>query len=430
MKIRKLLLIAFMSASISSLVSCSKDDTPTAAAKKEYPEGAIIWKEGTTVNLKESFIIKQNETLYIEEGVQVIMEANKGLEIIVLGNLYAYGTAAKPIRFSVPEKDRTDANRFARLWGGIICGYDSKEVLLQHSIVEYGGAQTTEESESFKYKLFKTETGEGVPGFHFCNIDGKFVVDNCTFRNNAEDHIYITGGKSIIMKSTFYHSGFDGGEAINYKSDCLADLAYNLIYDANTNAFKLSNSGLQSTQSHLFVYNNTVVNTGWRRPKIKGGSVWLEDNIRTEIFNNILFDNRHAVKRDVKLPEDNRTVITPNFLFASTAAGVEELKANDKTGILAGSKDKVSTTAGSLNPNFNNFNIQSNIDIMVGITNSGNVPQKYNTAWDFHLKAGSPALTGGTTSIVGHFNTTGLTIDKKVYNSPAPSSYFGAFGQK
>lgn len=425
MKINILLL-----ASLALLIAVNSCEDKIETPEKEYPEGAIIWPADTVVTLTDHYIVEKGKSLYIEEGVQVIMDnPEKGPEIIVLGNLYSYGTAEKPVLFSVPEKDRTLANRYARLWGGIICGYDSEEVLLSHTIIEYGGAQTTEESASFQYKLFKTETGEGVPGFHFCNIDGSFVIENCIFRNNAEDHMYITGGRSIVMNNMFIHSGFDGGEAVNYKSDCLADIAYNLVYDANTNAFKLSNSGLIETQSHLFIYNNTILNSGWRRPKIKGGSVWLESNIRAEIYNNLLFDTRHAIKRSTKEPEDNRTVITPNYLFASTEEGITQYTADADAGILAGDSDKKSSSAGEMNPDFKNFTIQTNVDIMVGISNSGDVPQNFNTNWDFHLKAGSPALTGGTTSFSRHYATSGIMIDDKEYTSPDPSSYFGAFGE-
>jgi hypothetical protein len=44
------------------------------------------------------------------------------------------------------------------------------------------------------------------------------------------------------------------------------------------------------------------------------------------------------------------------------------------------------------------------------------------------LSAGSPALTGGKTTFTRHFGTTGITIDGKEYKSPAPATYFGAYG--
>ena len=423
---RNSIFVIALAATAFSLVSCDKDEV---TKDKEYPAGSIVWKNDTTIT--DHVIIPEGSSLYIEPGVTVTMnDTTVRPEIIVLGNLYCYGTEAEPITFTVAPEYRTEAKRFNRYWGGIICGYKSEEVLLDHVTIEYCGAQTTEESESFKNGLFKDETGEGVPAFHFCNTEGKFVIQNCTFRNNAEDHIYITGGKSIVMNNKFIANGFDGGEAINYKSGCLADIANNLVYDANSNGFKLSNNGALEPQAHIFVYNNTIVNSGWRRPKIKGGSFWIELNVYAELYNNLVYDCRWGVKRDVTNVEDARSVITPNYFFASTATGVTQYGANATTGQLVGANDKVSATAGDKNPLFSNFTIQTNVDINAGSTKSGNIPQTYNSAWDFRLSAGSPALTGGTTNFTRHFGTTGITIEGITYKSPAPASYFGAYGAK
>lgn len=408
--------------------SCEKTED---VKEKEYPVGSIVWRKDTTVVLNNHYVVPVGKSLYVEEGVTVVAnDTTVRPEIIVLGNMYCYGTAEKPIKFTVAEPYRKEELRFKRYWGGIICGYESQEVLLDHVIIEYGGAQTTEQSASFQAQLFKTVTGEGVPGFHFCNTNGKFVIKDCIFRNNAEDHIYITGGKSIVMNNKFIANGFDGGEAINYKSGCLADIAYNLIYDANSNGLKLSNNGALTPQSHIFAYNNTIVNTGWRRPKVKGGSIWLEINVRAELYNNLMYDCRWGCKRDASNPEDSRTVITPNYYFASTATGVTQLQADSAKGQIVGVNDIRSTSAGDKNPNFSNFTIQNNVDINAGTTKSGNIPQVYNTAWYFHLSAGSPALSGGKTDFTRHYGTTGITIDKIEYKSPAPAAYFGAFGAK
>ena len=426
MKMKKLSLIF---ASMLLLVAFTSCDPKEEIPEKLYPEGSIVWKNDTTI--KTHVIIPVGKSLYIEPGVTVTMDDTLVRpEIVVLGNIYCYGTAEKPITFTVASQYRTEAKRFNRYWGGIICGYDSKEAVLDYVTIEYGGAQTTEQSASFQNQLFKTVTGEGVPGFHFCNTAGQFVIQNSTFHNNAEDQIYITGGKSIVMNNKFIGSGFDGGEAINYKSGCLADVAYNLVYDANSNGIKLSNKGALEPQTHLFAYNNSLINNGWRRPKVKGGSIWLEQNVYAELYNNLVADCRWGAKRDAKAPEDNRTVITPNYYFASTDIGATQYKGDETKGQLAGASDIVSATAGDKNPMFANFTIQSDMDINAGTTKSGKTPQVYNSAWDFRLGAGSPALTGGKTDFTRHFGTTGLTINGVTYKSPAPAAYFGAYAAK
>jgi hypothetical protein len=423
-QIKNLLLLALIVPAF--LVGCDKeDDTPDVV----YPEGSIVWANDTTIT--NHVIVPKGKSLFVEAGVTVTMDnIEKRPELVVLGNIYCLGTAEKPVKFTCAAQYRNKENRYSRYWGGIICGYESEEALLQYTIIEYGGAQTTEESASFQNQLFKTETGEGVPAFHFCNVNGRFVIDNCTFRNNAEDQIYITGGKSIVTNNKFYHSGFDGGEAINYKSGCLADIAFNTIYDANSNAFKLSNNGALEPQAHLFVYNNSIVNCGWRRPKVKGGSIWLEMNVRAELYNNLMFDCRWGCKQDASNPRDSRSVITPNFYFASTATGVEQYAANEEKGQLVGANDIISASAGDKNPNFVSYTIQSNVDINAGSTKSGNEPQDFNEAWDLHVQAGSPVLTKGSTSFTRHFGTTGIEINGDTFTSPAPSANIGAYGTK
>lgn len=421
-KMKKMNLLFAAIVAMVAFTSCdSKDDV----VLKEYPAGSIVWRNDTTI--VNHVIIPKGMSLYIEPGVTVTMnDTTVRPEIVVLGNIYCEGTASKPITFTIAEAYRNEAHKYNRYWGGIICGYDSDEALLSYVTIEYGGAQTTEQSASFQNQLFKTDTGEGVPAFHFCNTAGNFVMQNCTFRNNAEDQIYITGGKSIVTNNSFISNGFDGGEAINYKSGCLADVAYNLVYDANSNGLKLSNSGALDPQAHIIAYNNSLINCGWRRPKIKGGSIWLEKSVYAELYNNLIFDSRWGVKSDKDI--DNRSIITPNFYFASTATGVTQYQANEENGQLVGVNDKRSTASGELNPLFSNFSIQNVVDINAGSTNSGNVPQIYNSAWNFRLGAGSAAITGGKTNFTRHFATTGIIINGVEYKSPAPAAYFGAFG--
>lgn len=415
----------------------SGNDSTLVPSDDKYPADAIVWHEDSTVVLTDHLVIPEGKSLYIEPGVKVVAsDSTIKPEIVVLGNLYSMGTAEKPVTFTIADNLKTD--RFCRNWGGIICGFDCKELYLDHTIMEYCGARTTENSPSFQHQLFKTETGEGVPAVHFCNPDGSMIITNCTFRNNAEDQIYITGGKSIVANNRFITSGYDGGEAINYKSDCLADIAYNLIYDANTNGFKLSNSGFTALQSDLNVYNNTIVNSGWRRPSKKGGSIWLESNILVNLCNNLIYDCRWGIKESTEEGEgaDPNCVITPNYYFASTAAGVEQMTPNTDLGILSGADDIRSLQPGQNNPLFVNFTQQSNININVG-GNADGAPVAFNDSWDFHLQAGSPALTGGTTNVPRHFGSQGITISglqgilsNNVFTSPAPSTYFGAFGTK
>ena len=94
----------------------------------EYPAGSVVWTKDTT--LSQSVEIPVGASLYIEPGVTVTCksEVQVPVEIVVLGNLYCMGTAEKPVVFTSDTRKPAD-------WGGIICGYNSEEVVLNLSLI-------------------------------------------------------------------------------------------------------------------------------------------------------------------------------------------------------------------------------------------------------------------------------------------------------
>ena len=408
----------------------------------EYPQGALVWTKDTT--LTESVEIPIGTSLYIEPGVKVTCKSDVQvpIEIVVLGNLYCMGSAQKPVVF-------TSDTQKPESWGGIICGYNAEEVVLNHVEVAYAGATPTESSASFQNHLFKTTIDGGVPAFHFCNVNGKFVMANCFFHDNYNDQTYFTGGKGVIINNIFADSGnaADGGEAINVKAGCKLDIANNLIYNACTNAFKLSNAGNSETVplTEMTVYNNTMVNCGWRRSKNKkGGSVWVEKAAKPVFVNNLIYDCRYGLKQPKQDGADmEHSRLTPNYYYASTDIGVAQMAKGANLGIWFDTDIK-SSVAGQLNPLFKSFTQNENMNINCEIDKVENgAPLAFNKAWDFALQTGSPALTGGVTNVERLFPN-GLPFFgmKKViffdnsndqnyyFTAPQPNGRFGASGNK
>lgn len=378
----------------------STDVFKTALA--EYPKGALVWTKDTT--LEESVEIPVGTSLYIEPGVTVTCksEVQVPVEIVVLGNLYCMGTAEKPVTITSDTKKTAD-------WGGIICGYNSEEVVLNHVDIAYAGATPTESSASFQNRLFKTTIDGGVPAFHFCNVNGKFVMANCFFHDNYNDQTYFTGGKGVIVGNVFADSGnaADGGEAINVKSGCKLDVANNLIYNACTNALKLSNAGNSETVplTDMTVYNNTIVNCGWRRSKNKkGGSIWVEKAARPVMVNNLIYDSRFGLKQPKQDGADmDNSRMTPNYYFASTEKGVEQMAKNASLGIWYDT-DVYSSVAGEGDPLFRNFSQTPKININCEVDDPmEGAPLAYDKSWNFSLLSGSPALVGGVTDFARIF---------------------------
>jgi hypothetical protein len=381
------------------------------------------WSKGSTVIVNDHVIIPVGESLTIEEGVNVeIADTSLKIEFIVLGNLYCKGTSSSPINITVASTKIPSSvpttRPFPGLWGGIICDVTCKEVLMLHTKIKYYGAATTNNSPSVLLKLYKAAAGETVPFLNFRNhIDGKLVVMNNTFSNGVDDGIYIEGGKVIFANNKVYQNGSTGGDATNLKAGTIADLCYNMYYSQNTNAFKLSNSGSRSPQCVAVVYNNTIVNTGWRRPTVKGGSVWYEAGVIGKTYNTLFLNCRFGIKTDGKA--DAASTADYNYYYGNTQNTVNNFN-TPTSGLFAhGTNDTYGTTAGANDPLLVNYPL-----------NTDTLNSKLDPTWDFHPKAGSPLIGKGTTAITRNFGTagSGITIQGVEYLSPAPSTTIGAYG--
>lgn len=409
----------------ATLVGCSKKDDTTstpapAPVTNENVGGEVsgVWTKGSTYKITNHLQISRGKSLTIQEGVNIVFsDSSVKPEFIVKGNLYVLGSAASPVKFTVPDAWKVAKNDFGNLWGGIIADTSCAEMLLNNAVLEYGGAVTTESSPSVKAGLYKAAAGNHVPAVYYRNVNGKLVIINSRLNNQNEDGFYIEGGKVIITNNVIYTQGVSGGDAINIKSGVQADVAFNLVYSPNTNALKLSNVGDRTPQAHVVAYNNTIVNAGWRRPSIKGGSIWLEAGVYSEIYNNLLVNDRFGVKRDPKLTEDlTRSKVSNNYYYGYTATGVTQFQPT--TEIVAGTNDVISKTAGDNDPKFVNFALDN-----------PSLNYTYNPAWDFHLQAGSPALTKGITTFTRQY-AAGIVLGGQTYTSPAPTAYVGAYGTK
>ena len=201
-----------------ALAGCEKanvDVDTTDVDGSAIGEVSGVWAKGSTQVIKGDVIIPEGKSLTIEEGVTVLMDTVAKPEFIVKGNLYALGTAENPIKFTVNEFYKTPQKKFGKLWGGILAGPTAEELVLDHVILEYGGAKTSDASTSVKLGLYKAVAGESLPALWFANAKGRLVVQNSTIRNFQEDCTYIEGGRIIFANNVFYTTGVTGGEAMN-----------------------------------------------------------------------------------------------------------------------------------------------------------------------------------------------------------------------
>jgi hypothetical protein len=374
------------------------------------------WTKNSQITVNGTIKVPAGKTLIIEEGVK-IMFSDSTNEFLVFGNLHCKGVAGNMVKFTVTDSRRPAATvNFPRLWGGILFDHSAQELLMLYTQIEYTGATLTENSQSVKLGLYKAEAGQRDPAINFRNeVNGKVVIRNCIFNNIGEDCLYLEGAKAIIDHNVIYTQGSDNGDAINMKAGNIADVGYNLIYNPNQNGLKWSNSGDRSPNTDAYGYNNTIVNSGWRYPTTKGGGIWLEKNVLAHIYNTMYVNSRFGLKIDAAATKPG-VDFGYTWYYGQDQAVVNGFQTTT-SGVVSATTDINSTTVGANDPKFVSYDL-----------NNPKTNATFNTSWNFHLQAGSPALNAGTTNFTPHFVSSGITIGGVEYKSPAPSAHIGAFG--
>jgi Bacterial Ig-like domain (group 2) len=452
----------------SAIITATSSQNPGISAKcdvtiswtqmdKVSGEVSGVWEKNTTVFVSGHLTIPEGKTLTIQEGVKVIFDDNgvgashTRIEVMVNGSLYCKGTKANPIMFTVTESKRTSANTFAGLWGGIIATAKCPEMLFDNVIIEYTGGEVVSDSPSAIAGIY-TAGGDADPQITTNNVNGKYVIINSTLRNGASDAIYFIGGSAIVQNNILYANGKTGGEGINVKAGCKVDVAQNIIYSPNTNGLKLSSSGQDDAagrfQASIKAYNNTIINAGWRRDGVKGGSIYVEKAALVGVFNNLMVNSKFKAMTpkwgtvSVKDGCDDKSIIDYNFYASGsqTSTLAQDVSGGTTTAYLGytlananvypanvDQHSLVSASAGDTakDPKFVNFTFNTN-----ALTS-----YIYDSNWDFSVQAGSPVLTGaysgtGNAILTPHFTATGITVNSVNYKSLAPAARFGAFGTK
>ncbi|HEY4787579.1 MAG TPA: hypothetical protein VIH57_16085, partial [Bacteroidales bacterium] len=279
-------------------------------------------------------------------------------------------------------------------------------------------------------------------------------VTNSILRYGRSDGLYFMGGQAIITNNTFIAVGETGGEAINMKAGSKVDAAYNLIFSPNTNGLKLSSSGQNDaagrTQALVRAFNNTIINAGWRRNGVKGGSIYVEKGALVSVFNNLIVNCKFMAMTptfDQPSPTagaDNNSIIDYN-LYASGSQ--QSTLVQDNPGTLTSYMGYVSAQSSYFHDGRNGTPVVDQHSLVSASAGDAAKDPKfvnygfnmvalnsytYDNSWDFHLQTGSPALTGAYSNFTGaytpYFATTGITINNTEYKTPAPAAYFGAFG--
>lgn len=377
---------------------------------------------GKTYELVGDLIIPEGEAIIAEAGVTIIAVGDGGdigPEITINGAFHSLGTAANPNLLTVPEELRTHANRFAGLWGGLQGSETTASIVLKWTRMEFTGG----------------EGGAGTPragriryGIWTLSDQTEVVIEDSWFYGSKDDFYRPVGGKLNIVRNVFEEMGEDGGDIINVKGGTVGNIAYNLVIGAATNSFKPSDDGESTIQSTMGIYNNTILNSGFRRAGLnRGANINFENGARGFAYNNILVNN----KRGIRVLDDadlTNITIDHNLYYATHKELSDEFVPTDSEGStqqVLGSNN-IFDGPGDNNPLFVDYNIDL---YSMGDYNAGETqPLEMNIVgpWNFRLQNGSPAIGAGTTDftpISVEFTLTGAAAPTIM----APSADLGAY---
>lgn len=410
------------------LSACSEDsptsveiDEPAPPPPTEEPDGITTidddtvelvgemrgtLRSGRTYQLVGDLIIPEGEAIVAEPGVTIIAVGDGGdigPEITVHGAFHSLGTSDNPNLLSVPEELRSHENRFAGLWGGLQGSETTASIVLKWTRMEFTGG----------------EGGPGTPragriryGIWTLSDQTEVVIEDSWFYGSKDDFYRPVGGKLNIVRNVFEEMGEDGGDIINVKGGTVGNIAYNLVIGGATNAFKPSDDGESTIQSTIGIYNNTVLNSGFRRAGLnRGANINFENGARGFAYNNILVNN----KRGIRVLDDSDLIninIDYNLYYATHQELADEFVPTDSEGstLEVLGDNNIFDGPGDNNPLFVNYEIDlfTMDDYNAGETQ----PLEMNIVapWNFRLQEGSPAIGAGTTAfepIAVEFTLTG-----------------------
>lgn len=293
------------------LFSCTKTDhkdlwkavtAPATPVSDKVPltgtiKGTML--AGKTYTVSGDIIVNEGDTLVIQEGVTVNFTGAYALG--VKGSLVCIGTKAQPVSFTVPWAKRTDVygndpnkdSAYKGRWVGIMGATTCPLMIIKWAHIEFAGVGMPDTS-AVKQQVFS----KPYPVF-FQNPAGIFVLEDSWLYGSVDDPFRILGGKIAVFRNTFEKCGATGGEAMNAKSGTIGNFAYNLCIGIATNGPKLSNSGAPTgvPGSNVRMYNNTIVNCGFRRSAAgRGGSINFEENAAGMAYNNIIVNCRFGLR--------------------------------------------------------------------------------------------------------------------------------------
>jgi len=369
-------MIVFFAASFSS---CKKDTTTTTTVTKwtglsTNLKGTVkgVLKQDSTYYLVDNVTINKGDTLTIQPGVTVKATGNYSFN--VSGNFICVGTDAKPILLTTSFASPVLGYGY---WGGIQADSNALDITIKYTHINWTGGPAADLS---------TQAAVDIEGTQLHDYGANIIIEDNWFFGSVDDGVHLAGQiHASCKRNVMQHLGGPDGETFNIKRGVMGDIAYNYIWAAANNGIKI-NTGSALPETAMNIYNNTLINCGWRKVGEFTNGILIDANAVANIYNNILVGCRNGINITSKADyanckEGNNLVYAiDDSLALNVFPGIVTASASDITG--AGI-----TLCKSV---FTNWD--QNVDVVNPVLSDLNVPS---------LVSSSPASGKGTTTLTG-----------------------------
>jgi hypothetical protein len=302
------------------LASCQKAGNDVIDATKNYPlppasyvksknltgvlKGTL--KQDSIYYLTGNVAVKKGDTLAVQQGATIIAKGNYQFQIS--GTLMCLGTEAKQITFTANSSTQlSDVGINKGQWGGFVFDSTAVYVYVKYTHINFTGGPDSGGSPQATFDVSASQTYNG--GAHI-------VVEDSWFFGGVDDGIHLAGNITVsIKRNVMQHLGGPDGETMNIKAGVKGDIAYNYIWSAANNGIKLSTGKILVPPVQLNIFNNTIVDGGWRKVGEATNSILVDAGARANIYNNIMVGNHTGLNITTKADSVN-SKYGNNLIFA------------------------------------------------------------------------------------------------------------------
>jgi hypothetical protein len=400
---KQLLLLVSVLTVVALLSSCNNNSGATVTGPTQQISNPITSDTltgnihgtllaGKTYYIKDSIAVLAGDTLLLQSGVTCYMLSTNiaafGTLVHVMGSLISNGTQSQPNAFTVQGKQ--PGIQAQASWGGFLCD-SAKVVSFKWTRIDYTGGPDAQGNPRQVIRFNANAAGTD-----------SLIIDDCWLDWGSDDGCKVYGGTGEILRNTIDGIGSTDGEAINIKNGWHGDIAYNVVWEPAGSCIKIESSTTNLTEiTKVNVYNNTCVNSGFRRLGEMGYGVLVDAGGQAQVWNNLIINCRNSIFMGPDADTSNSHF--GNNLFYTTTdstSGIGRIFPTD------GVVDRMhsSTDLVNVNPMLTAFD--SSYAALTAPTDNNN----------YRPKSGSPVFGKGTSS----FNTTSAgkgDVDLGAYTS-------------